>query len=99
VLFRIDKAELKNKLLAVYRHGALWRLLKAETKPTPKPAKNLPATNIGICVAAVCRMTPNENMIEETIRDQRRPIRSAIIAAPRAPKKVPAERIETISEV
>jgi hypothetical protein len=44
-------------------------------------------------------MTPNENTMEETIRDQRRPIRSAIIAAPRAPKKVPAERIETISEV
>jgi hypothetical protein len=35
----------------------------------------------------------------ETIRDQRRPIRSAMGAAPSAPKNVPAERIETISEV
>jgi hypothetical protein len=73
-------------------------ILNAETKPTPNPAKNRPATNNGISVAAVCKMTPNMKTMEDTISDQRRPMRSAIIDEASAPKKVPAERIETISD-
>jgi len=73
-----------------------WNILNAETRPTPNPAKNLPAVNIGISVAAVCKMTPNAKTQDETIRAQRLPSRSAKGAAAKAPKKVPAERIETI---
>lgn len=76
-----------------------YNVLKAETKPTPNPAKNLPAMNNGKLVEAVCRMTPKLNTQHDTMRDQRLPSRSAIKAAPRAPKKVPAERIETMVEV
>lgn len=65
----------------------------------PSPAKNLPATKRGIAVAMVCRMTPNVNTTLWKIMAQRRPIMSATGALNRAPKKVPAERIETISEV
>jgi hypothetical protein len=56
----------------------------------PKPAKKRPATNMGISVAAVCSMTPNEKTQLDTIRDIRRPSLSAIGAAASAPKKVPA---------
>jgi hypothetical protein len=35
----------------------------------------------------------------EAIKDHLRPKRSAMIDAPNAPKKVPADRIETTSEV
>lgn len=80
------------------REGEGAIILNAEIKPTPNPAKNRPATNIGIALAAVCKMTPNVKTQEDTINDQRRPIRSAIKAAASAPKKVPAERIETISD-
>jgi hypothetical protein len=72
-------------------------ILKAEIKPTPRPAKKRPARKMGIPVAAVCRMTPRLNTWAEAIRPQRRPIRSPMGAAPRAPKNVPAERMETMA--
>jgi len=68
----------------------------AEIKPTPKPAKNRPATNRGIAVAAVCKTTPKMKTSVEAIRPNRRPKISATGAALRAPKNVPADRIETI---
>jgi len=49
-------------------------------------------------MAAVCKATPNEKTATATMRDFRRPILSARGAANRAPKKVPALRIDTISE-
>jgi hypothetical protein len=73
-------------------------LLKADTRPTPRPAKKRPATNIGNAVAAVCKITPNMKTQQEKINDQRRPSLSAMGAAPRAPKNVPADRIETTSD-
>jgi tetrahydromethanopterin S-methyltransferase subunit F len=73
-------------------------LLIAEIKPTPKPAKNRPATKSGMAVAAVCKATPNIKTTVEAIKPSRRPIASATGAAVSAPKKVPAERIDTIVE-
>lgn len=70
--------------------------LKAEMRPTPKPAKNRPATNNGMAVAAVWRMTPNVKTPVDAIKPHRRPTISPIGAALRAPKKVPAERMDTI---
>ena len=73
-------------------------LLRADTRPTPKPAKKRPATNIGKCVAAVCKITPKMKTQQEAIKAKRRPIRSATGAAPSAPKKVPADKIDTTSD-
>ena len=72
--------------------------MRAETRPTPKPAKNRPATKRGIAVAAVCRITPNMKTKQEAIRPIRRPSRSPTGAEVREPKKVPAERRETICD-
>jgi hypothetical protein len=80
----------------VKRFIADINLLVAEIKPTPKPAKKRPARKRGILVAAVCRMTPKINTIVETMRPKRRPIASATGAAVRAPKKVPADKMETM---
>jgi hypothetical protein len=74
----------------------LFDLLIAEINPTPNPAKKRPARNRGIEVAAVCKITPKVKTKEDVIKPIRRPIASATGAAVRAPKKVPAERIETI---
>jgi hypothetical protein len=63
------------------------------------PAKNLPATNRGMSVEIVCKMTPNVKTPVLNIIAHRRPSVSARGADNRAPKKVPAERIETISDV
>lgn len=74
-------------------------LLSAETNPTPKPAKNRPAIKRSCSVLAVCKMTPRLNTKPHaTIRPQRRPSRSPKGAAASAPKKVPAERMETMRE-
>ena len=71
-------------------------LLVADMRPTPNPAKNRPARKRGMLTAAVCRMTPKINTNDDRIRPKRRPAQSARGAAPRAPKKVPADRMETI---
>lgn len=71
-------------------------ILNAEMRPTPKPAKNLPATKMGMAVAAVWRMTPKVKTPVDAIKPHLRPRISPIGAALRAPKKVPAERMDTI---
>lgn len=78
------------------RQHVTVNLLIAEINPTPNPAKKRPAKNSGMVVAAVCRITPRINTNEEAIKPMRRPMASATGAAVSAPKKVPAERIETI---
>ena len=70
----------------------------ALSSPTPRPAKKRPAMNTGIAVDAVCTMTPNVKIPVLKIMAQRRPSISANGAEKRAPKKVPADRIETISD-
>ena len=73
--------------------------IMALIRPTPRPAKKRPAMNIGRAVETVCKMTPRLNTkAEDENSPHRRPRISAEGAASRAPKKVPAERIETISE-
>ena len=74
-------------------------VLRAETRPTPRPAKNRPAMNKGCRVAAVCRITPRlKTRPAETINPSLRPRRSPNGAAKSAPKNVPADRMETMSE-
>ena len=70
--------------------------LIAEIKPTPNPAKKRPARKSGMLTAAVCRMTPKIKTNDDRMRPKRRPAQSARGAAPRAPKKVPADNMETI---
>jgi hypothetical protein len=68
-------------------------------RPTPYPAKKRPAMNSGCDVEAVCRITPRLNTRPaETMSPIRLPSKSPNGAAVKAPKKVPAERIETIRE-
>jgi len=43
------------------------------------------------------RITPRQKTTQDEMRPNRRPIMSDTGAAVRAPKKVPAERMETIS--
>lgn len=45
--------------------------------------------------APVCRATPKEKTTQAPMIPHRLPIKSAMGAAKRAPKKVPKERIET----
>ena len=53
----------------------------------------------GIVVEATWKATPIEKMKQEATRPMRRPKISPNGEAVRAPKKVPADKIETISEV
>jgi hypothetical protein len=73
-------------------------LLKAEISPTPKPAKNRPARNRGMAVETVCSTTPRLKTQVEIIRAGRRPKKSARRGEARAPKKVPADRMETMAD-
>lgn len=73
-------------------------LLRAEIRPTPRPAKKRPARNRGTPVAAVCSTTPKIKTKEDTISANRRPIVSPSAGLERDPKKVPAERMDTMAE-
>ena len=73
-------------------------ILRAEIKPTPNPAKNLPARNKGREVAAVWKITPRMKTQDEAISAQRRPIVSAMKGEAKAPKKVPADKMETMAD-
>lgn len=73
-------------------------LLRAEIKPTPKPAKKRPARNMGIAVEMVWSTTPRLKTQVEIMRAGRRPKKSANRGEARAPKKVPAERMDTMDD-
>jgi hypothetical protein len=66
-----------------------------EIIPTPRPANTRPATNRLRAVAPVCMATPKKKTPHAPTIPQRRPMKSPIGAAKRAPKKVPSERIDT----
>ena len=68
----------------------------ADTNPTPKPATMRPPTSTLTVVEATCRATPQEKMAQAIMMDRRRPIQSARFPPKRAPKKVPADRIDVI---
>lgn len=70
----------------------------AETKPTPNPAIRRPATRRPRLEEAVWRITPMMKTKQPAMTVVRRPNQSARSPAMRAPKKVPAERIETIRD-
>jgi hypothetical protein len=73
-------------------------VLNAEMIPTPKPAKKRPATKRGIAAEAVCNITPKQKTTKEIIRASFLPRKSARGAAAKAPKNVPADKMETIRE-
>jgi hypothetical protein len=73
-------------------------LLKADIKPTPKPAKKRPATKRGIAAEAVWNITPKQKTTRVIISASLLPRKSAKGAAAKAPKNVPADKMETIRE-
>jgi hypothetical protein len=74
-------------------------MMIAETKPTPKPAMRRPATSRPRPEDAVCKMQPMPYTIHPRITVVLLPNQSARSPARMAPKKVPAERIETIKDL
>src|SRR3982074_2214466 len=66
--------------------------------PTPYPARKPPTTNKGMAADTVCKVTPRRKTWQGAIGRPRRPTRSGAGAAESAPKKVPAERMDTIKD-
>ncbi len=73
-------------------------MMTAEIKPTPNPAIRRPATMTPIVVDTVSRMHPIVKMKQPMMMVNRRPMKSARSPAMRAPKKVPAERIDVVKD-
>jgi hypothetical protein len=69
--------------------------INMETIPTPKPAKTRPTAKRGIAEAAACMATPAEKIRTARTTDHLLPRKSAAGAAKRAPKNVPADKMET----
>jgi hypothetical protein len=76
----------------------MYRMMMAETKPTPIPAIRRPGTRSATVVDATCNATPREKTAQPRMIVVRRPNQSAREPAISAPKKVPAERMETIKD-
>ena len=76
-------------------HSDWYMGTNIETIPTPQPAKTRPTAKRGRAEAAVCMATPAEKMRTARTTDHLLPRKSAAGAAKRAPKKVPADKIET----
>src|SRR6266536_4100813 len=74
-------------------------MIIAETKLTPGPAMRRPATKRPRDVDAVCRIQPIPYTMQPRVIVVRRPNQSARSPATREPKKVPAERIEMMSDL
>jgi hypothetical protein len=72
-------------------------MMTADTKPMPRPAITRPGTSSATVVEAT-RMTPMEKTPQPAMIVERRPIQSAREPANRAPKKVPADKMETIRD-
>ena len=76
----------------------MYRTMTAETKPIPIPAMRRPGTRTAIVVEATWRTTPSEKTPHPAMIVERRPIQSARDPANSAPKKVPADKIDTIND-
>ena len=76
----------------------IYRMIMAETNPTPKPATRRPTTSRASPLEMVWRMTPMVKIPQPAMIVVRRPMKSARSPAIIAPKKVPAERIEVIKD-
>jgi hypothetical protein len=76
----------------------MYMMTVAEMMPTAKPAITRPAIRRPMFCAAVWRTTPTTKIMQARMMDKRRPIMSAKLPAKRAPKKVPADRIEVMSD-
>ena len=70
----------------------------ADTNPTPKPAMRRPATMSPRVLDAVCSTTPRMKIPHPAMMVVRRPTKSARSPAMRAPKNVPAERMEVMRD-
>jgi hypothetical protein len=71
-------------------------MVTAETNPTPKPAIRRPTDKAAMLSDATWTMTPTMKTRQPAMIVVFRPIQSASTPLRSAPKKVPAERIETI---
>ena len=69
-------------------------LLVLKRRTTPSPAINRPTTNVAQRVSS-CKPTPRQNIKQDATIPHLRPTISPIGNAKSAPKKVPAERIDT----
>ena len=79
--FRIGREELLSSVMSSVEEPSSAEeefLLKAEIKPTPKPAKKRPARKSGMAVAAVCKITPNVKTPVEKIRPHFLPRKSPV---------------------
>jgi hypothetical protein len=76
----------------------MYRMMIADTKPTPIPAMRRPGTSKPTVVEATCRVTPTEKTRQPAMIVERRPHQSARDPAKSAPKKVPAERMDVIRD-
>ena len=76
----------------------MYRIMMADTNPTPKPATRRPATMRPRLLDAVCSTTPMMKTRHPAMMVVRRPTKSAKSPAMIAPKKVPAERMEVMRD-
>lgn len=70
----------------------------AEMNPTPNPQMIRPAHMTPRPVEAVSRMQPIVKMKQPLMMVVRRPMKSAISPAMRAPKKVPQDRMDVVKD-
>ena len=69
--------------------------INIDTIPTPRPAKTRPTTKRAKALAPACIATPTKKTMTPRTTDHRLPRKSANGAAIKAPKNVPADKIET----
>jgi len=78
----------------------MYRMITEEINPIPNPAIRRPSTKRTTWfVEAIWRIQPMLKTTHPAIIVKRRPTKSATSPAMRAPKKVPQERIEVMSDL
>ena len=70
----------------------------ADMNPTPSPQMTRPAHIRPRPVEAVSRMQPTVKMKQPVMMVVRRPMKSAMSPAMRAPRKVPRDRMEVVKD-
>jgi hypothetical protein len=77
----------------------MYRMMIADTNPTPNPAIKRPATNSPRLLEAVCKTQPIPYTTHPRMTVVLRPNQSARSPARMAPKKVQADRMETMRDL
>ena len=76
----------------------MYRMTMAEMNPTPRPQMTRPAHMRPRPVEAVSRMQPTMKIKQPEMMVVRRPMKSAMSPAMRAPRKVPRDRMEVVRD-